>query len=348
MMTSNKPKDGFFTFSQATKIEKLDSHTYRANLNETFCIGAVPNGGYAGSCMLAAARAHLSSRNQPDTLTAHFEFPGRTAVGPAIIVIDDVKLSRQLSTVHVTLWQGALLPNAPWITPSVSRRVVLAYATNINFGAFAGMSLPTGYEGTPAAALPPVPDFEALKSKGADGTWEETKVPEAVAAVQRSLLNWRFYEPCQGPLAPGVLDMWICSASGERVTQGALAYVVDSFPVNLHTFLAAPELRALLEASQKGSTDAKAEEVRERDQQRATLWFPTVVMNLEVKKLLPEEGAEWLAVRVTSKQIRDGKFDLEVLVRDVEGEIVALSHHVAMIVSLERNTGKKGSPKPAL
>lgn len=73
------------------------------------------------------------------------------------------------------------------------------------------------------------------------------------------------------------------------------------------------------------------------------MWFPTVVMNLEVKKALPEEGVEWLAVRVTSKQIKDGKFDLDVSVRDVDGELVALSHHVAMILSIERNTRKSRS-----
>ncbi|KAI1099546.1 hypothetical protein F4804DRAFT_337155 [Jackrogersella minutella] len=70
--------------------------------------------------------------------------------------------------------------------------------------------------------------------------------------------------------------------------------------------------------------------------------FPTVVVNLEVKAALPEAGAEWLAVRVTSKMIRDGRFDLDVLVRDVEGETVVLSHHVAMAVSLERNTAERG------
>ncbi|KAI2618394.1 thioesterase family protein [Hypoxylon sp. NC1633] len=320
------------------KIEKLDSHTSRANLDEIFCIGAVPNGGYAGSCMLAATRAHVASRNQPDTLTAHFEFPGRTAAGPAIITIDDVKLSRQLSTVHITLWGGGLVIHAPWTTPSVSRRVVLAYATNINFGTFSGISMPTGFESTPAAALPPLPDFATLKAKDKDGAGEEVKMPRAAAQVQRSLQNWKFYESREGALTPGVLDMWIRTAGGERIGQGALAYVVDSFPFNLHTFIAAQEEPA----------DARKGEQREKSQERATMWFPTVVMNLEVKTVLPEEGVEWLAVRITSKQVKDGKFDLEVVVRDTEGEMVALSHHVAMTVSLERNTGEKGSSKSAL
>lgn len=173
--------------------------------------------------------------------------------------------------------------------------------------------------------------------------------------LEHSLGNWNFYLPREGPLAPAVLDMWIRFASGEPITQAALPYVVDSFPYNLHTFLAAPELRKLLiEPPPKPTEDAEgaraAKEIREQDKQRATIWLPTVVMNLEAKRPLPDEGVEWLAVRVTSKQIKDGRFDLDVLVGDVDGTIVALSHHVAMILSIERNTGKKqsSSAKPAL
>ncbi|KAI1644830.1 thioesterase-like superfamily-domain-containing protein [Daldinia loculata] len=238
-----------------------------------------------------------------------------------------------------------ILPSsAPWITSSVSRCTVLAYTTHADLRSFAGISLPTGYEGTPAAALPPLPDFKALKTIGSDGAWEESKVPGPSRFV-RSLLNWHFYLPRAGALTPGVLDMWIRLASGECITQSALAYVAVSFPFNLHLFLAAPELRQLLESQQDpGETtekQAQREELQEKNKQRAALLFPTVVMNLEAKTALPEEGVEWLAVRITSKQIKDGRFDLDMLIRDVEGEIVALSHHVAMILSVERNVGKR-------
>ncbi|KAL1866366.1 hypothetical protein Daus18300_006830 [Diaporthe australafricana] len=348
-MASNQARPGQVSFAEATRVEKLDSHTYRVNLDEAFCIGNVPNGGYTASCMLAAARTHLSARGQPHTLTAHFEYPSRTSPGPAVVKVEEIKLSGQLSTLHLTLWQGALTAHAPWVAPA-SRRIVLAYTTHTNLRAFAGITLPTGFEGTPAAELPPLPDFEALKRngpKGADATWEESKLPMAAQTAARSLQNWRFYVAREGPLAPGVLDMWICLASGERITQDALAYVVDSFPYNLHEFLAAPELRELLQAARKGKAagnNAEGKEIKSRDESRATMWFPTVVMNFEVKTALPEEGVEWLAVRVTSKQIKEGKFDLDISVRDVDGELVALSNHVAMIVSIERNTrGAKAS-----
>lgn len=186
--------------------------------------------------MLAAARAHLAPRDQPDTLTAHFEYPSRTSPGPAVVKIEDVKIAGQLSTLHLTLWQGGLVDKAPWITTAgsgASRRIILAYSTHTNLRTFTGISLPTGFETTSAAELPPVPDFEALKAgKGGDGKWEESDPPAAMRAAARSLQNWKFYVPSQGPLTPGVLDVWVRLSSGERISQGALAYLVDSYPVS--------------------------------------------------------------------------------------------------------------------
>ena len=282
--------------------------------------------------MLAAASAHLSSRDQPDMVTSHFEFPGQTTIGPAIVVVEDVKLARRLSIVHLTLWQEGLVEQSSWITPSVSRRAVLAYATYTNLRTFTGMSVQTGYEVTVSASLPPLPDFEALKLKDADEFWRRSKVPMALG-FWRSLHNWCFYLPRGGQLSPGTLDMWVRMASGERITQAALPYVVDSFPWNLHTFLPAPA---------EGGAEAQEAEAAQKNEQRNQLWFPTVTLDLEAKTALPEDGVEWLAVYVTSKQIKDGKFDLDITVRDAEGQLVALSQQVAMIVSIEKNKGKGG------
>ncbi|KAI0812892.1 thioesterase family protein [Xylaria sp. FL0064] len=340
-------------FVDAMKIHKLDSHTYKLNLNENYCVGAVPNGGYVASCMLAAANAHLAPRDQPDALTAHFEYPAKASPGPAIVIIEDVKLGRsQLSTLHLTLWQGGLQSRKPWITPSVSRRITLAYTTHADLRTFGGLSMPTGYEASPAAAMPePLPDFQALKTNATDNAWQESKLPPNSGSLH-SLRNWRFYLPSAHPPTPGVLDMWICPASGERITQTTLPYIVDSFPFNMHAYLAAPELRELFltpPSRAKGSTSSADRDEDGQVSARASLWLPTVVLNLEVKKVLPEEGVEWLTVRVTSKQIKDGRFDLEVLVRDIEGEIVALSHQVALILSIERNMTKQdSSPKSSL
>jgi hypothetical protein len=55
-----------------------------------------------------------------------------------------------------------------------------------------------------------------------------------------------------------------------------------------------------------------------------------------------------MAGKVTSKQIKNGKFDLEVAVRDVDGDLLALSQQVALMVSWERNIGKKGNAGKAV
>ena len=292
--------------------------------------------------MLAAARMHLWSRGQPDTLTAHFEYPGRSEAGPALVVIEDVKLGAQLSTLHLTLWQGGLLQEAPWLTPNVSRRTVLAYTTRINQDLFTGMTVPTSYGASPAAALPPLPDFGKLKSQGVDHGWEESRPPQFALAVQRSLANWRFFMPTGEPLVPGMVDLWMCRANGERITQRAIPYVVDSFPFNINLFIMDPELRKLMDAEiPKSKRNGGHSEDAHEDRGRASLWLPTVVVNLEVKMTLPEQGVEWLAMKISSNQMKDGKFDLDVQMRDLDGELLALSHHVAMILEIERNTVKK-------
>jgi hypothetical protein len=169
-----------------------------------------------------------------------------------------------------------------------------------------------------------------LRARGGDEDWAELVLPRSMSHV-RSLQNWRCYMPRGALLVPDALDMWICLASGERITQHALAYVVDSFPHNLHTFLVALELRELMEPPRDKADFSRLLGETQGGEQRAGLWFPTLFLTMEVKTTLPEDGVDWLAVRVTSKAIQDGRFDLDVTVRDVEGELTALSHQVAMV-----------------
>ncbi len=71
------------------------------------------------------------------------------------------------------------------------------------------------------------------------------------------------------------------------------------------------------------------------------MWYPTVLLNLDVKKALPVEGARWLFVRLEAKRIKNGRYDLEVMAFDVEGELVAVSNHVVFAVSAERNLAER-------
>lgn len=75
----------------------------------------------------------------------------------------------------------------------------------------------------------------------------------------------------------------------------------------------------------------------------SNLWYPTLLLNLDIKKALPEEGVEWLFVRVDAKQIKNGRMDLESVIMDEGGDIVALSHHVAFAVGPERNLAQRNT-----
>lgn len=257
------------------------------------------------------------------------------------------------------MWQHGLQSQKPWITPQVSRRIILAYSTHTNLRNMGGLSVTTAFEAAHAdAPSHPRPDFEALKAAGVDEAWAETVLPASSASTLLSLRNWHFYLPRAEPAVPGALDMWMRLASGERITQAAFPYIMDSFPFNMNEYIIAPEIRQMLreqgllmEQRKQPSRQAKTkspdgaeqedEEELETTGGRASLWIPTVVMNLEVKAALPEEGADWLAVRIVAKQIKDGRFDMEVIVRDVDDELIALSHHVALMLDVERAAKSK-------
>src|SRR5438034_10358122 len=59
---------------------------------------------------------------------------------------------------------------------------------------------------------------------------------------------------------------------------------------------------------------------------RSTLFPYTTLFR---SKALPEEGLEWLFVRSRSKMIKNGRLDIEVVILDQLGELVALGHQVA-------------------
>ncbi|KAG6034685.1 hypothetical protein E4U41_006449 [Claviceps citrina] len=329
------------SLAEGTRFDQLDSHTYRIRLDADFCVGAVPNGGYTASCMLAAASAHLSSRGQPDTFTAHFEYVHKTVPGPAIVVVDEVKLGRQVSTLHLTLWQGELADRAPWFAASSCRRKVLAYTTHVRLAAVPpGPSYPAGCLENRAAAMPAVPDLDLLRRAGTDGVWERDVVPRS-AIANGSPAHWLMFVPRNGQaLTPGVCDVWIAAAAADQpITQAALPYVVDSFPFELLSYLVAPGY-----FDPAGDADERARRRRVRN----GLWFPTVVLNLEVKRLLPSEGVGWLNMSITSRQMTAGSMDIEVVVRDLAGDLVALGSQVAMIMGIERNTGSSRAKKAAL
>ena len=265
-------------------------------------------------------------RRQPDTLCAHFEFVDRTDVKTAIIHVEDIKLGRQLSTVHVTLYQGNLLSESPWITSGVSKKKMVAYITCSDLSKQAGLSLPTSFSPQPS---PRSVDLQKLLKAGEDDHW----VPYASRKLEKAGFkirlwdNLTFYVPREGQPSKSIVDVWLRLTCGERFTNTSIALVADAWAHLVEGYRASP-------GQEPDSKSFAASAIH---------WYPTVALNLDMKKGVPPEGAEWLRMRVTAKEIRNGKLDMETLIYDESGNLVALSHHVNLILSADRNLAKRGS-----
>jgi hypothetical protein len=272
-------------------------------------------------------------------MNAHFQFLSRTEAGPAVIFIEDIKRGRQLSTLHATLYQGGLLDKAPWFTPGSTRKPISAYLTMTDLSKEQGVSLPVPFNLDHPLPPPPKPNFTALK-ENLDRNWERFTVPRASPlGSMRCLQNCIYYAPRGGQAIKHkhVIDKWVRLASGEKFTASSLGYVADCWPYVVEAYRPPPP------SNNQESVSEQSRHEHDPFPHDAKFWYPTVVLNLEVKKALPEEGVEWLQLRIQSKQVKRGRLDLEVIVLDEDGELVALSNHVNLIVGSERNTAGRSS-----
>ncbi|ROT42611.1 hypothetical protein SODALDRAFT_326769 [Sodiomyces alkalinus F11] len=310
-------------FSTASQVTPVGRNVYRAFLEPTYCVGAVPNGGYVASTIVRAVSDYLGPRGHPDTVAAHFEFIDRTDVGPVIIEVTDIKSGRSISVVHVTLYQGSLSPEAPFFASS-SRKPVLAYVTNMAIRLEQGLSLSTGWEMQPPAA--PV-DFDKLRA-GKDPRWTQRSrlatgsSSGAMRDFSRASLQFQYYFPSE-PGRRGEEDVWLRFASGENFTDTAIPLVADALPYIIEAW--------------RPHEDEKQTPFRTAEM----WWYPTLSFSLDVKKALPGEGSEWLFMRCFTRSIKNGRLDLQSIILDQHGELVALAHHVNLVVPASRNLQKR-------
>lgn len=282
----------------------------------------VPHGGYVASVFQQAIKTHfnttLKKQNQPHNMILHFEYLRRTEVGTATLKVKDVKIGRQTSTIHVTLSQQ-------------DREEVFAYATNSNLSSEQGLSLPTSWQLTPARAAV---DLSALEA-GQDQNWAERK-SWPFADFRKAPMHTRFFFPRQGQSHPSIVDQWMCLSNGENWTNQSLGYVADLFPQIVEVYSHQP-----VDPYSVALEETMSIQEQEKKYRNPGYWYPTLVLNLDVKKALPEEGAKWLYLRLQAKSIRNGRYDLEMVIMDAQGELVALSHHVCLAISASRNTAKR-------
>lgn len=297
-------------WKEATAVEKLSTHSYSSFLHDDWCIGSVPNGGYVTGTILEVVSSHFST-----TLSAQSQ--------PHTIALHVEFLRRtQSGPAHFTVSDVKLGRQTSIVHITMSqdgRTEVIAYATNSNMTLESGFTFDTEYKLTP-----PVPTIDLSKledSGGKDDDENWAKQPEMpFAKFRKATTKVHFYLPRAGQKTLASADEWLCFSDGTNFTNSSLGFVADMFPQIVERF---------------------------RDEKQGPFWYPTLLLNLDVKKTLPEEGVKWLQIRVTMKQVKNGRMDLEVFVHDAQGELVALSHHVGFVMDAARNTAgrRKGDGK---
>ncbi|KAL2802316.1 thioesterase-like superfamily-domain-containing protein [Aspergillus granulosus] len=248
---------------------------------------------------MRAVTAHFQDTlklNQPHHMTIHAEFSRRAQIGPARLVIKDVKLGRRVSTVHVSLIQH-------------EKEVILGYVTRVNFDIEWGIFINTGWE------LYPTPcgvDLAKLRD-GQDDRW--------VGPYQglMSHRHVRTFTPSRGQFITGMVDKWICwrraeTDTGLRFTNDTLGYVADVFHI---------------------------------EEKSTTFAFASLSLSLDMRKALPSEGLEWLFMRTTMKQFKNGRADAEIIIMDSLGDLVAVSNHATLVQLNQGHPGRDEAEQKA-
>lgn len=266
----------------------------------------------------------LSKQNQPHTLALHLDFLRRTQTGQATFTVRDVKLGRQTSVVHVTLRQDG-------------REEVVGYITQSDLAREAGFSADTAWRLTGPDAPPPPVDLEAMVREGGKGDVNWVELPEwPLSGFRKATKNVRTFHPRGGQRALNTYDLWMALRDPKEAwTNESVGFMADTFPQMLE--------RLTLKNKDVYHPDVPQKEAERLMKAKPPMWYPTLLLNLDFKKALPEGGEKLLFMRCQTKQIRNGRYDLEVVIMDSKGELVALSHHVVFAVSAARNTAKRST-----
>lgn len=263
-----------------------------------------------------------ASRSTQHPINLHLEFFRRSSVGQATYRVKDIKLGSRISNLHITLSQAD--------DQGKSQDEVEGYVTMSNIGKETGLTLPTRFELHPT---PIAVDLSALLAHGEDENWR-VRLAQAFPKFRRAGKNLLIHleKPGRRPAtrSRAILDQWVRFSPLQRPgkwTNDCLGFVVDMFPQIVESYVNA----------ERGESDLE-EKAPDQSNLRPKFWYPTLALNLDVKKLLPQEGVEWLFVRVQATVIKNGRIDLHVTVLDEDGDVVALSTHCSLVMDADRNT----------
>lgn len=267
----------------------------------------------------------------------------RTRTGRARVEVTDIKLGSRLSSVQVRMFQARGVNDGTQEEEVIGGYVTVCDLEAEGRGSEMGpvMAIPFTHQ---SISVPPKADFAALASPAAtDGHW--TRLRSLFVENISVMHNIEFYvRPSEVSRLLGskfgVLQQWCRFApygmneKGEnthqsvgrwRTSDGSVCILSDVFPELLELLTTRPFV------GEENSNEMKG-----------FFWFPTVSLNLDIKKALPQEGVEWLYSQIEVRKVQGGRFDVQLVLLDTEGDVVALSNQIALIVGMERNMKPQG------
>lgn len=125
------------------------------------------------------------------------------------------------------------------------------------------------------------------------------------------------------------MDQWISLRSGETWDDTGIGFISDMFP-------------QLIEASENPSVYdvEESSSPRPKTSETSRYWFPTLLLNLDIKKPVAP-NTHFLFTRVLAKRVENGRYDLEVIIMDETGDVIALSNHVCLVLPAGRNLAQR-------
>ncbi|CBF78833.1 hypothetical protein AN7218.2 [Aspergillus nidulans FGSC A4] len=350
-------------FETAIAVIQIDANTYSAYLDPHSALKG-PSRRLHGQRALRTAATHFARKHaatdagpkrgqrqgrirSPEPIAFQITFQRTFVAGPAILTVKEFKLGARISTIHVTLSQTRDGGDAVGSGDRTKLEVkVLAYITLAppdmeesprvrGVGPWTDLS-----PGMPQGSLHGgAIDFSALAKDGRDGEWRAgPQAPPSLHAVK----HLKVYSP-SSTLLPKTVE----ERAGQVVEQWT-QFAPGGMPARWSNGAGVPCGYLSCGVGSDGGDGGNETSCHwcgwdERSlPKRATVmismfWYPPVIMDIDLKTRLPPSGMEWLYSRVVTRMVRGSLADLEVLILDQDGELIATSTQVALVVDPARN-----------
>lgn len=230
------------------------------------------------------------------------------------MLVEDIKLGARVSLIHVKLQQEGRSTVAGYLTVSdeLSDTGIWIPADPGNLGDSPGRPPVVEVDGMSEwnKVMISHPDFRRASSRV-----ELYKRNDNASLSTGGVGQWARLRP-EGP--NGRIEKW---------KMESVAFLCDILP----TVLGHLE-RAVQEDSQRADQST---------QEPVPVWFPTFVLNIDFKRCELGEGYEWLYSHIRVKSVQNGRMDVEVVIFDAAGKLVAVATQMALVMSSVRNLVKR-------